>query len=461
MKPFHTKRPGVVLAASLLALLSILVRGHAEAPRPNIVLIIADDLTARYLPAYGGTDLKTPHIDRLASEGVLLTNGYTSTAMCAPTRAQLYTGLFPVRNGAYPNHSQIRPHVRTLPDYLKEVGYRVGLNGKRHFGPADQYPFENVGGGKFNEEAIREFVAKEDDSPFLLVFASSSPHVPWTAGDSSVYDPAKLRVPEGLLDTLETREALARYYGEVSDLDRETGLILEALEDAGKGDNTLVLFTTEQGAQFPGAKWTCFEDGLRVGIIARWPGFIEPGTVAHAWVHYVDIVPTLLEFAGAPAQDDLDGRSISAVLFGDATTHRQEIFGVHTQKGAIGAPENGYPVRSVRIGRYKYIWNLNHAVPFTNALTTADKEGYWDSWVQAAEGGGAPKTWLARYISRPEEELYDLEADPLETKNLIEQATLKPERDRLRARLLGWMEEQGDAGMAAELDAGSRQKRPR
>lgn len=448
-----------ILGARLLSLALALEGGSVEsADRPNIVLAIADDLTWTSLPCYGNPDAVTPNIDRLAAEGMRMSHMFTSTAMCAPTRAQLYTGLFPVRNGAYPNHSSIRPTVRTLPDYLREAGYRVGLNGKRHFKPAKQFPFERIGGGRFDERAIEAFMGADPETPFLLVMASHSPHVPWSSGDAAAYDPEALTVPPNLVDTPETRAALARYYGEVSEVDRELGVIMDALDQQGLSDNTVVIFTTEQGAQFPGAKWTCYEEGLHVGLIVRWPGEIQSGAVSKAWTHYVDITPTLLDIAGAARRPALDGRSILELWRGERDAHRTETFGIHTQKGAIGSPETGYPVRSVRVGNLKYIWNLNSNASFANALTTNDKEDYWGSWVEKAETDATARELVTRYLERPEEELYDLSNDPHERRNLAQVPEMSLEKLRLRSRLLLWMREQGDFGIETEMDFRTAQK---
>ena len=191
--------------------------GAAQA-KPNILLILADDQTARDNGCYGHPDVKTPNIDRLAAEGMRFTRAFTATAMCAPTRQQLYTGLFPVRNGAYPNHSRVYDGTKSMVQHLKALGYRVGLCGKRHFGPAASFPFEMVARGK-----MARFVSRDKAQPFCLVVTSHSPHLPWTAGDAGAYDPAKLTLPAYLVDTPETRAALCKYYAEITDFDREVG----------------------------------------------------------------------------------------------------------------------------------------------------------------------------------------------------------------------------------------------
>ena len=434
----------IFLAASL---------GQAEAAKqPNILIVIADDLNKDSVGIYGNKDVKTPNIDRLASQGMRFNLAYTSTAMCAPTRQQMYTGLYPVRSGAYPNHSKVKPDTKSLVHYLKALGYRVGLSGKRHFGPPSSFPFEQVS-RKVDAKAIREFVARDEKQPFCLLVTSNSPHVPWSAGDASQYDPGKLTIPPYWVDTPEMRESLTRYYAEITDLDREVGECMKILRETKQEDNTAMIFTTEQGAQYPGCKWTCYENGLNVGFIVRWPGQVKPGSVSDAMIHYVDVAPTLVEMAGGKAIKVLDGRSFIGVLQGKAKRHNSVTYGVHTQMNAIGSPPTGYAVRSIRAGKWKYIMNLNHKVTFKNALTQNDKENYWASWVRTAKTDPKAARLVKRYLNRPAEQLYDLSKDPHEMNNLAGREKQAKVKARLKQQLQDWMTSQGDLGQATEMAA--------
>ena len=434
----------IFLAASL---------GQAEAAKqPNILIVVADDLNKDSVGVYGNKDVKTPNIDRLASQGMRFNLAYTSTAMCAPTRQQMYTGLYPVRSGAYPNHSKVKPGTKSLVHYLKALGYRVGLSGKRHFGPPSSFPFEQVS-QKVDAKAIREFVARDEKQPFCLLVTSNSPHVPWSAGDASQYDPGKLTIPPYWVDTPEMRESLTRYYAEITDLDREVGECMKILRETKQEDNTAMIFTTEQGAQYPGCKWTCYENGLNVGFIVRWPGQVKPGSVSDAMIHYVDVAPTLVEMAGGEAIKGLDGRTFLGVLRGKTKRHNSATYGVHTQMNAIGSPPTGYAVRSIRAGKWKYIMNLNHKVTFKNALTQNDKENYWASWVRTAKTDPKAARLVKRYLNRPAEQLYDLSKDPHELNNLAGREKQAKVKARLKQQLQDWMTSQGDLGQATEMAA--------
>ncbi len=425
--------------------------GRTEPPRrPNVVLVLADDQTWRDSGAYGNPDVATPNIDRLAEEGMRFTHAFTATAMCAPSRQQLYTGLYPVRSGAYPQNSRVRDGTRSLAHYFRALGYRVGISGKRHYAPEAAFPFEslNVDGDRERPsfERIREFVRRDAREPYLLVVASRQPHTPWNEGERE-YAPGDLEVPGDLVDTPETRAALAAYYREVSDFDAELGRVMAIVEEAGDRGDTLFIYTSEQGAMFPNAKWTLYDAGVRTALVVRWPGVVAPGSVSDALVAYVDVVPTLVEAADGDAPA-VDGRSFLPVLTGARDSHREFVFGVQTSAGICnGGP---YPIRSVRTRSLKLIVNGNWQVPFSNNIVVRNAGGYYASWRARGEAGDADA--LARYLryrERPELELYDLAVDPLELENVAGDPRYAADLARLREALAGWQAEQGDADMLA------------
>ncbi len=426
------------------------------AKRPSVLLIMADDQNYTDVGCYGNDEVKTPNIDRLASQGMRLTRCFTATAMCSPTRQQLYTGLFPVRNGAYPNHSRVKPGTRSMVHYFKELGYRVGLSGKFHIGPAESFDFERMGGSP-DFRLIKRFVSRDPSQPFLLVVTSHSPHTPWSQGDASAYPPETLTVPAWMVDTPETREALGKYYAEITDFDREVGLCMEILAKSGRQDDTIFVYTSEQGSAFPYCKWTCYDLGLRTALVIRWPGHVEPASVSDAMVQYVDVIPTLLDAAAGKTIDGLDGRSFLPVLLGEQETFRDVVYGVHTTRGIIGATPSGYPVRSIRSDRYKYIANLNDRAAFSNWVTVTGFST-WQSWVRKAKTDPFAARRVAAYQHRPAEEFYDVVSDPLELNNLAGDPEYRQEMDRMRERLRAWMKQQGDEGLATELARPERKK---
>ncbi len=419
--------------------------------RPNILLTIADDQSCIDVGCYGSREVSTPNIDRLASQGMRFTRAFTATAMCAPMRQQMYTGIFPVRNGAYPNHSRIKPGIKTLPSFFRELGYRVGLAGKRHFGPEESYPFETVGPrGELDFDAIEEFVRRKDAEPYCLLVCSRQPHGPYDKGDPSRHPPERLTVPPYWVDTPLTRDTLSRYYAEVDYLDGEVGRSMDIVAASGHEARTIFLYCSEQGCGFPFAKWTCYDLGLREAIVVRWPERIRPGAVSNAMVQGVDWLPTLLEAAGAAPPPDLDGRSCLAVLEGKTDEHHDVVFGVHTTRGIINGAEC-YPIRSIRDSRYKLILNLNHESEFRNVVMSDNRHDYWDTWVEKAATDPTAARIVERYKRRPAVEFYDIVADPFEQNNLAavpeHQATIAS----LRRRLEAFMQQQGDRGNETEM----------
>lgn len=448
------------------------------ADRPNIVLFIADDMTWFDAGCYGSEDVKTPNLDKLASQGMRFDRCYTSTAMCAPTRQQLYTGLWPVRSGAYPNHSAVKDGTRSLGHHFEELGYRVAISGKKHYKPAASYPFKTLPGGKghdngqdkkkdLNLDAISDFINEDNAQPYFLICATNQPHAPWNRGDASAYDAATLTLPPFLVDTIETRQELTKYYAEITYADALLGEVTAGVDAAGQADQTIMIFTSEQGSQMPFGKWTCYEAGLKTALVIRWPGKVKPGSTSDAMVQYVDIVPTLLQAVGAdPSKYDtgrgnaadggrgFDGKSFLRVLLSESDAHRKHIFGIHTTRGIING-SNCYPIRSVRNERYKLIYNLSPDNAFKNILMRGNM--VWDSWIQAAESGDAHATAMVRrYQFRPEIELYDLDSDPHETKNLAGREGMHQTVTSLRASLDAWMTQQGDEGLDTEMKVKAR-----
>ena len=475
----------VVCCAAIVAWLASVPSGWCAAAepegrgsKPNVVIFIADDLSWHDVACFGGpTSARTPHLDQFAREGMKLTGFFSPASVCSPTRQALLTGLYPVRSGAYPNHAVVRPGTKSLPTHLGNLGYRTAVVGKQHYGPAASYPFdeemslrdESKGGDRLPLKQMETFVRTADHNrPFCLYIATKEPHGPHTLGDQSAYDPDTLVVPPYLVDTPETRRTLAAYSAEVTCMDKQFGDVLRMLADTGHADDTLVLFFSEQGGSLPHGKWTCYDVGIRVAAIARWPGVIAPGTENRALVQYVDVAPTLLSAAGAdPDAIDtgcpdalgargFDGRNFLDVLNGKSQTFREVIFAEHTARGINRGPE-AYGTRAVRDGRYKLIVNLEPDEAFAGGAI-GGKE--FASWQQKAEAGDVfASTQVARYLHRPATELYDLETDPWELTDLATQPAHAATIQRLRGHLDTWMTQQGDRGDATEREAHLHQKR--
>ncbi len=445
---------GMLIAAGCL------MQSSFAAERPNVLMVIADDCTFSDLPVYGGENARTPNLDAFARQGLVFNRAYLCSAMCQPCRAELYSGQYPMRNGCAWNHSASRSTTESLPHYLGELGYRVGLAGKVHVAPKSAFPFEYVGGYDKNcvrnptkahdVTSVREFMTRDAKQPFCLVVALVEPHVPWVMGDRSEYPASDLKLPPNIADTPMTRDAFARYLAEVTYMDGQFGELLQTLELAGEADNTLVLFTSEQGAQFPGCKWTNWDTGVHTALIARWPEKIRADQRTDALVQYADVASTLIDACGGIARDKpLDGTSFLPVLFGEKSQHREFAFGMHNN-----VPEGPvYPIRSITDGEYHYIHNLLPAEMYIEKhLMGLKGDGllnnpYWGTWIWSSSTDRRTYDLVKRYTRRPEEQLYHLIDDRYEMKNLANRPELAEVKRRLRRELDRWMLSQGDPGI--------------
>jgi N-sulfoglucosamine sulfohydrolase len=449
------------IAAACLTLLPGIVAASPSgaappAPRPHVVFFMSDDHTWRDCGPYGAKDVRTPNLDRLARESMRFDAAFAPSPTCTPSRSAIYTGLYPFRNGAHANHSLVNDGLRTLPHNMKDLGYRVVLAGKTHVGPREAFPFEYLEGsnvmppGKdhvlwtdLDTAMVEKLLASHDRDrrPLCLVVCSHSPHVYWPENDR--YDPAEVHLPPYLLDTPETRVQRCRYYSDVTWMDRQVGDVLAALSKHGYADNTLFVYTADQGAQWPFAKWDLYDAGIRSPLLVRWPGKVRAGSTTAAMVSLVDLLPTFLEAAGGAAPETIDGRSFLPVLLGKSDRHRDEVFASHTGDGRM----NRSPSRCVRTAKYKYILNLAPAERFKTHISdgqSADGLAYWNSWLRLAETDANAAKLVARFHGRPAEELYDARTDPYEQKNLAADPAHASALAGLREKLRAWRLRQGE-----------------
>jgi uncharacterized sulfatase len=344
--------------------------------QPNFLFIIADDCTHRDIGCYGG-QAKTPNIDQLAKEGMRFTQCFQAAPMCSPTRHNIYTGLYPVKSGAYPNHTFAKDGTKSIVHYLKPHGYRVALSGKTHIAPKEVFAFEYSGGKNPDLKAVEKLFEESDKSgtPFCLFACSNEPHTPYTMGDPSKYDAATLKLPANFVDTLETRTEYVKYLAEISYYDWQVGECLRLLDKHGHADNTLVVVVSEQGSSFPFAKWTCYDSGLQSAMIARWPGKIKADTTSDYTFCFTDMLATFADLLNEKLPTGAAENSFTMLptLLGQSMDQRPAI--IHHSNSA-------YAMRS---GKWKIVF------------------GQGEARVVPEEGKGY---------------LFDLEVDPYETNDL-------------------------------------------
>ncbi len=387
--------------------------------------------------------VKTPNLDELANDGMVFNNAFIASPACAPNRAALLTGLMPARNGAEENHTYPKPGVAVLTKQLQKNGYKV-------------YAFGKVAHGKMNNECgwdyyhkqpinleknVKAFFAETKvDGPICVMIGDRRPHVAWTT--ENIYDPEKVDLPAYFIDTKETREHRARYYSDVTGFDKTMGENLKFLETI-LGENTITLMTSDHGGQWPFGKWNLYDDGTRTPLVVKWKGKIPTGKRTQAMVSWIDILPTLLDLIDSKTPDLLDGKSFAKVLTGETNAFRNEIYTTHSGDGVF----NVYPIRSIRTERFKYIKNLLPDCYHTNHSDLLRKDGagaYWDSWDKAAQTDKIAAGIIKKYYQRPAEEFYDLDTDPDEQNNLINDPRFQKEIKKMKEMLAEWMFMQGD-----------------
>jgi N-sulfoglucosamine sulfohydrolase len=442
-----------------LALLAVADPAQAGGQKPpSIVVFLADDLGWADVGPNGGKDVPTPNLNRLAAAGKQFTHAFVASPSCAPSRAALLTSLHPMRNGAMLNHSRPRPGVATWPSYFHALRYQVAAIGKvAHYAQVKDYGFDHVSHFNYHQDdcvnaAVQWLADRKSEQPLCLFVGTNWPHVPWpkTGGP----DPGGITLPPKLVDTPETRQARSRYLAAVANADRDLGLIFDAALKH-LGEDTLFVFTSDHGSQFPFGKWNCYDAGVRTPLVVAWPGRVKPGSTADAMVSWIDLLPTCLAAAGGtpPAAGtgagQIDGQSFLPVLRGEQATHRGRVFLTHSGDGDM----NRYPIRAVRTREWKYVRNLDPQAEHHTHIDKAaagDGRDYWESWVEKARTDPAAAAVVRRYHTRPAEELYDLAADPWELKNLAAEAAHADTLKKLRADLDAWMAGQGDEGLKTE-----------
>lgn len=399
--------------------------------KPNFIFYLSDDQDKLDYGCYGNPNVKTPTVDKLAAEGMIFQSAYTGQAICAPSRAQLYTGKYPLRNGLFIQHSDSYSGQKSVTAYLKSQGYDVILAGKSHVAPDNVYNwttslgFETIAGIEPEEAVpitkIKDYLSSTT-KPFCIFVASHYPHPPYS--DSSNY-----KVSDVVVHPYMSGKAAGRtgYYASIENDDKQIKAIVDFVDSNPKFDNTVFVYSADHGSA---GKYTPYEPGVNVPFVVRWKGKVQAGTVSNALIHYTDVVPTFLDIAGAPVLTDLDGKSFLKVLTGETATHNEYVYGVVTNQN-VQNPEI-FPARSVRGERFKYIRNTNSIEVYENNLGS-------DQSLNAFIERGAKN-----HPKIPYEEVYDLQNDPWEKVNLAKDPAYATERQLLSDKLDAWMVQQND-----------------
>jgi len=426
--------------------------------KPNILLMVGEDHGLQ-LSCYGDKYISTPNLDALASEGVRFENAYVTQAGCSPSRASIFTGQYPHNNGqiglATHGLRMYKDDTPNLTTYLKDAGYRTGIIGKIHVNPesAFVFDFEAFPKSNFNNRPVKDFAGsagkffRASDNPFLMWISFPDAHRPFHDQQEGI--PVRIMGPEDVetlpmvgVSTRQTLQTTASYYNCMQRLDVAVGMVLKELADSGKADNTLVIYLSDHGPDFPRAKKTIREGGSRVPMIMSWKGHLLKDRVESRLVSSLDILPTILEVAGVePKQDNLDGRSLMPLVSEKSARWREYLFTEFT----LHWPETYYPGRAVRDRRFKLVHNLlpGRKNPVYDIYLVKQKP---ETFTPQELKNASKQVKEAYKIFRqpPEFELYDLQTDPWEFHNLADDPRYTGQLSRLKKRLAEWQIETND-----------------
>jgi arylsulfatase A-like enzyme len=433
-------------------------------PRPNILWIIGEDLGPD-LSCYGTPQVWTPRLDALADEGVRYTHAFTTSPVCSPSRSAFMTGMHQTTIGAHHHRShredgyRLPEGVRVLTDRLRDAGYYTG--NIRHLSDEPGERFLR-GSGKtdwnftydgepFDTDRWSDLKSHE---PFYAQVNFSETHRgrAWNTAHEHIErtaDPDAVVVPPYYPDHPVIRADWAQYLNTVMALDRKVGFVLDRLEEDGLADRTVVVFMGDHGRAMVRGKQWCYDSGLRIPLLVRWPGGdVVPGTVSERMISAIDLTATTLALAGVPRPASMQGR---VFLGPQADPPRSYVFGARDR-----CDETVFRIRTVRDERYRYIRNFMSERPFLQ--TNRYKERQYPAIAvmrelhERDELGPLPSVLMAP--RRPAEELYDLERDPYETVNLAASAGHREVVERLRRELETWIETSNDPGRTPEPAAG-------
>ncbi len=456
-----------VISTLLLTVLS--VPGKAglagEVKRPNVVLIIADDLAWDDCGAFGNPKVRTPNIDRLARGGMRFDRAFVTASSCSPSRSSLITGRYPHNTDAEELHSPLPPGQVTFVEKLKASGYWTAAAGKWHLGNTVKGRFDLVreanpagfqlaagkdakagmtveGSGAVQSGCDHWVPVLRDrpkDKPFFLWLASLDPHRDYQKGTiAEPHRPEDVVVPPYLPDVPEVRRDLAHYYDEINRLDRYVGEVLAELDRQGVAGDTLVVFLSDNGRPFPRCKTTLYDSGIRTPLIARWPGHVEPGSRCGSLVSTIDIAPTVVRLAGVEPGPTFQGKDLLPLFKDPRAKVREMIF---AERNWHDYASHG---RAARSEKYKYIRNDDGDRPLTPPADAVRSPTFVAMRRLRDEGKLTPAQGACFVSPRPSEELYDVDADPHELHDLAGDPKYAGVLGDTRRALSKWARETGD-----------------
>lgn len=437
--------------------------------RPNILFMIADDWGRGHAGAYGTSWIKTPAFDRVAREGVLFTNCFTSNPKCSPSRATILTGRNSWQLKEAVNHMSIFPNeFAVYPQILEKAGYHVGLTGKG-WGPGDYQSTgwkHNPAGHEYQKRTLKPpyqgisnrdyagnfkdfLAARPANAPFCFWLGTQEPHRAYEigSGERAGRNPADVVLPKYYPNHRTVRSDMLDYALEVEWMDQQFGQALASLEQTGELDNTLIVVTSDHGMPFPRVKGQIYEDGFHIPLAVRWGSAMKGGRVVDDFINFRDLAPTFLEAAGLPRAATMTGKSFLDVLTSNRTgvvDASRDFMIVGKERHDLGRPNDwGYPVRAIRTREFLYVRNYEpDRWPVGNPETgyrNCDPSPTKDLLTSAFD-----EHYLMSFGKRPAEELYDLKADAECIRNLAWDLRFAATKRQLQQKMNDTLRAEGD-----------------
>jgi arylsulfatase A-like enzyme len=418
------------------------------ADRPNIILLIGED-TGFHLGCYGQPEARTPNLDRLASEGTRYTHAYTVGPVCAPSRSCITTGCYPWSIGSHHMRSTLIHPPRMFTHELQDAGYHVSWPTKTDFNFDPPKDFANDThdwlGADFPKQpffAFRNLGSTHESNMWDTTPGGGGYHSQITRLPvDQRTNPDAVHVPAYLPDVPEVRREIARYFDMLKIQDMDVGSVLDQVERAGIADNTAVIYITDHGRGLAREKRWCFDAGLHLPLIIRWPGNVDRGGVDETIVSWTDIAPTILSIAGAAIPSHYQGQTI----FG---SDRKFAF-----SGRDRMDEQFDRVRTVTDGRFRYIRNDFPELAYSQRNLYQENELTTQALRLMAAGGrlsGDNEVFMQR--TKPAEELYDAQVDPEMVRNLADDPKMSDKKSELKTAIDVEMDRFGDLGLIDEQE---------
>ena len=429
---------------------------------PNIIWLVAEDQSPDFFPMYGDSTISLPSIATLATDGVVFDNAFSPVPVCAPARSALITGMYPTTLGTHnmrthkawgdenepsieiPSYSPIVPNgVKMFTEYLRKEGYYC-VNG-----PKEDYNFAKTEAAWDESSDVRHWRKRNDDQPFFAVFNFSVCHESqiWSRGKDSLYvDPKAVPVPPYFPDNQVIRHDLAVNYSNLKRLDDQIAEVIGQLKEDGLYENSIIFFYGDHGGPFPRHKRALYDSGIKVPLVVKFPKNLNAGGRDNRLISFIDFAPTVLSMAGVEPPKVMQGKA----QFGAFEAPKKSAYTFHSSDRFDELYDR---LRAVRSTRYKYIKSFNtdisHAMPVSyreqmpmmQELRRLNAEGMLNN---------EQAIWL--HPTKPAEELYDLQNDPYELKNLADNPELRDTLLIMREVLKDWMKETNDLGQYAERD---------